>query len=129
MSDKKPRGRPFQKGNKISKGAPQLTSDERHTRQMNALEFMRIANKYLYCSVAELVDLAQDTSLPVIEGIVIKVLMLAGQSGDERKLEFVLNRIMGKPKEFVDVTSSDGSMSGQAKVVITLPENFRSKKS
>jgi hypothetical protein len=79
--------------------------------------------------VAELVELAQDTSLPVIEGIVIKVLMLAGQSGDERKLEFVLNRIMGKPKEFVDVTSSDGSMSGQAKVVITLPENFRSKKS
>lgn len=127
-SPKKPRGRPFQKGHKFSKGQHQITSDERQAREMNVLEFMRIANKYLYCSVEELLAVSKDTSIPVVEAIVVRVLLIAGQNGDERKLEFVLNRVLGKVADKIDHSNKDGTMSGAARVVITLPENGKAKK-
>jgi hypothetical protein len=91
-----PRGKPFEKGNQVNKGREKLTRDDKEARQMSTVEFARIANKYMHTPISELERLQNDKSLPAIEAIVIRILHKAGSVADQNRINWVLDRTMGK---------------------------------
>lgn len=121
-------GRNFEKGHQFNKGVEKITSDDKQARELSTLEFMRIANKYLNSNLTELKQSMVHPDTTALEIIVIKIMVKAAEHGDQNRLEFILNRVLGKVPDKIDYSSKDGTMSGQAKVVITLPDNDRSKK-
>ena len=95
----------FQKGHQINKGVEKLTRDDKDARKMNAVEFGRIANKYLYLPKTEIEKLEIDPQLPMIDLIVLRVLKMAGAKADQNRIEWVLQRTMGKvPDRIIDET-------------------------
>lgn len=125
---KKTGGRNFEPGNQVNKGMEKITSEDKQARELTTLEFMRVANQYIHSTVLELKQAMTHPDTKAIDIIVIKILVKAAEHGDQNRLEFILNRLLGKVPDKIDHSSKDGSMSGQTKVVITLPENHRGSK-
>jgi hypothetical protein len=100
------RGR-FQKGQSGNPGGrPKLPEDIRMARSLNATEFERIVTKYLYLPWSEIYKLKEDQSLPLMECAIISMLAKAIEDGDERKLGFLLDRVIGKVKERLEHSGS-----------------------
>lgn len=93
---------PFKPGeNGFIKTVPQ---DLRQARKLTKVEIEIILNKYLYLPIGDLMAATQDPMLPTIEALVVSVLIAAIKKGDHDKLNFVLDRLVGKVKENVDHT-------------------------
>lgn len=60
-------------------------------------------------SVSDLQRYAVDPDIPVIDAIMGKVLLKAIEHGDAHRLEFVLNRILGRVKDIVEETDENGN--------------------
>ena len=73
----------------------------------------------------KLAKVATNRKTPTIDLMIIKIITTAINKGDQTRLNFLLDRTIGKVKDNVDVTNSDGSMRGS--VVVTLPSNGREK--
>lgn len=100
MSRKKPHSGDFQPGeNGYTKTVPH---DLRQARKLTKVEIELIINKYLYLPVGELSAAAIDPMIPTIETIVISILISAIKKGDHDRLNFVLDRLVGKVKEDVE---------------------------
>ena len=70
---------------------------------MNQRQVELLLNRHMQKSVRELVAFAQDDNNEVQEVLVARILIEAIRSGDQNRFEFVLNRLLGKPKEVVEV--------------------------
>lgn len=101
---KKTGGRNFKAGNPGGPGRPALPGDVKAARALNKVEFTRIINKYLHCTPQDLNAALNDPSTPVIEGIVCKILIECGLKGDTIRLAFLIERILGKVKDEVEVS-------------------------
>lgn len=95
---------PFVKGNKCNPhGRPKLTDEERMARILNRIAFERICNQYLHLSKDELEDIVRRKETPVIELMVASVVIKAIKSGDQHRLNFLLDRLIGKVPERVEI--------------------------
>ena len=92
----------FQKGNKMAKGRPPVPDDVRGLKLMNQRDVELLLNTFMDKSADELVKFSQDLKNPVKEILVARILVEAIRKGDENRLEFVLNRLLGKPKEITE---------------------------
>lgn len=90
------------KGNKGGKGRLQMPDELRGCKLMNQREVELLLNRHMKKSVKELVKFAQDDKNEVQEVLVARILVEAIRSGDQNRFEFVLNRLLGKPKEVVE---------------------------
>lgn len=108
---KKTGGRDFQPGHKYGKGQPRLSPEIKAARKMNRIEFDRILNKYIYMTAPEINEVIRSKQIPILEMVVAKVLAKAFNDGDHRRIEFILDRIIGKaptdPLQFEDILSPD----------------------
>lgn len=97
-------GRPFPKGVSGNPGGKKpLPEDIKRARQLNQVELERILNKYLYMDRAEFQEWADKrTGMPVIECLVLQILARGTLEGDERKLEFMLRRLIGPVAEKIE---------------------------
>lgn len=69
--------------------------DIKESRSVNKIEFERVLNKYMYMSSPEIKASLKSTNLPMIELVVARILNKAFNEGDQRRLEFVINRLIG----------------------------------
>ena len=93
-----------------SKASPrkQLPRDIKAARKLNAIEFERIVNRVLFCSMGNFESLLDRTveenrENTVIEQMVLSLVRSAIEKGDHTKLEFILNRILGKVADRVQI--------------------------
>ena len=117
-------GKNFAKGNP---GRPKGTVVlPKKVKEMNRIEVEKLITKYMKMSRTGLAKVAKDLKTPTIDLMIIKIITTAINKGDYTRFSFLLDRTIGKVKESVDVTNSDGSMKGS--IVVTLPSNGREKK-
>jgi hypothetical protein len=111
-------GRNFKPGNKANPhGRPQVPPEVKEARKLNQSQMELIFNKLIHMTEVELKAHWTNPQTPKFEKIVCKILNEAEIRGDHYRLDFVLNRLIGKvtekvlhelPKPFV-VKKSDGS--------------------
>ncbi len=92
---------PGQSGN--PNGRPALPGDVREARKINAIEVTRRITKYLDSTKTDLETAALDPNTPALDLVIIKVIVEAGKTGDHTRLNFLMDRTIGKVTEKIDV--------------------------
>ncbi len=96
------RFKPGQSGN--PGGKAKLPEDIKEARSLNQIELERIINKYLYMDKDEVKASIQAPGTPMMELMVASIVAQAAQKGDHTRLEFVLQRMIGKVKDQIVLT-------------------------
>lgn len=91
--------KPGQSGN--PKGPPKLSPDVKAARKINRLEFERVATEMLNKTADEIKATAKDPQTRGLELIVSTILMKGIQNGDQFRLNFFLERLIGKVSDKV----------------------------
>ena len=78
-------------------GRPKLPPDIAKARSLNQLELERIVNKFLWLDRASIKAIADDPATPAMELMVAAIIGKAVVLGDEKRVEFILTRLLGKP--------------------------------
>lgn len=90
-------GRDIQKGQALpGAGRPPLPPDIKSARKLNRAEFEAIANKYLFMGIRDLRDAMANQDLPMLEMAICSLLVKAASLGDQKRLGFILDRLLGK---------------------------------
>jgi hypothetical protein len=102
---KKTGGRDFAKGvSGNPKGGPGLPKDVKEARKLTQGELERAVNRYLHLSRGELKAAIEAPGTPMIEIMIASIIAQAATKGDQMRLDFILNRIIGKVQDRVEVT-------------------------
>lgn len=96
--------KPGQSGN--PKGRPKLPEELKKAIRMNKQLFQELLVQYLTYPKAKLGELAKDPKTKSLDMIVIMVILNAIKKGDQSRLDFLMNRIIGKVKDEVHHTGS-----------------------
>lgn len=96
----KKRGRPKQ--DPILKDLKEVTSDS----------FKLVVCKYLYQPIGTLEQLFKSQDIPAMDKCVISILLRCIRSGDQFKLEFLLQRTIGKVKDQIDIHKFEQKING-----------------
>lgn len=88
---------------------------------MNKIIFQGLLLKYLNCSLDELKRFKASPDTKALDRIVIAVIINAISKGDEKRLGFLMDRIIGKVKDEVEFTGD----TGDKKIIV----NFTQPKS
>ena len=108
---KKTGGRDFKPGNPgRPKGTPSLP---KRIKEMNRAKIESLLRKYLSMTFEELGETAKDKKTSAIDLMIIKIITESIKKGDQTRLNFILDRMIGRVTDKLDVSSSDGSMSPQ----------------
>lgn len=122
--EKKVRGKPFAKGNS---GRPVGTTIiPKKVKELNRKDMEKVISKYLKKSVLQLNEIAKNPKTKSLDLMIIKIIVEAIKRGDYTRLNFLMDRTVGKVKESIEHSNPDGSMQG---TVVILPSNGREKES
>ncbi len=112
MANKK--GNPAPKGNQYAKGRT-LLEGQIATRRLTRAKLEEILHKYMHSTKDELaLKLKEPGDTPAIELMVISVMAKALQNGDTYRLEFLLNRLIGKVPDKIDFTDRTADSEREA---------------
>ncbi len=84
-------------------GSPGLPKDLKDARKLNQVEFERAVNKCLYLTPTKLQEHLVVEDTPVIEHLIGSVILRGIKEGSHAHLEFVLNRLVGKVQDRIEV--------------------------
>ncbi len=104
MKGKKTGGRNWklgQSGNPA--GRIKIPDDVKEARKFNAAEATRIITKYLYMNSSELELAITDPETPAMELMLAKIIKKSAEAGDHFRLNFLLDRTIGKVTEKINV--------------------------
>lgn len=80
-------------------GGLPIGQDLKEARKLTRLEFEKMINKYLFMSVNEIQDRIKHQEkygIPMIEALILSGLALAYKEGDIKRLDFFLDRTIGR---------------------------------
>ena len=95
--------KPGQSGN--PSGRPKTPEDIAKAKRLNQHELDRIINKYLWMDREAMQARLKDPSTPMMEIMVGSIVAQAAQKGDQQRLEFILQRVVGKVKDQIEVAA------------------------
>ena len=90
-------------------GRPRLPEDLREARALNKTEFERILNLGIHLTAEELKNRLEAKGTPTIELMVLKIIAAAVNRGDEKRLGFILDRLIGPVPKSVDLSANENS--------------------
>jgi hypothetical protein len=93
--------KPGQSGN--PNGRPQLSADERRIRKLTNDEIKEVGSLLLAGKESELAALVASDETPILKKWMANVALIGLKSGDERRMTALLDRIVGKVKEEIDI--------------------------
>ena len=93
-------------------------------RQLTAEEFAEIANLIIKGSIDELKAIAKDSKQTALRVMIASVAVKVIHKGDMGALDTLLNRLVGKVKERVEVTGANGA----PQVIAYIPDNGKAAK-
>lgn len=115
---KKHEFKPGKSGN--PSGRPKLPKDIVEARNMNRIELERLINKFINMPREELAAYAQKQGATAIEMMIASIVSKAILKGDNKRLDFLLNRLVGKVPENHNHTGLS-----VPQVLVTIPDNGR----
>jgi hypothetical protein len=121
---KKTGGRDFRKGESGNpKGRPPLPADLKGVRELSADHFRKLATFYLERPFEEVEKLRFDPEVPALHRLVISVIWHAVDDGCYSRLNFLLDRLVGKVKDQADLNVnvtglSDAELVAKAKAAL-----------
>ena len=111
MANKNP-SKKFEKGHKHSPGGRKgALPIPKLAKVFNRAKLEAVISKYIDMPMSELMGKVADQSIPSLDHMVIATIVSAVADCNFRAFDFILERMVGKVKDTVDMQSSDGSMS------------------
>lgn len=104
-------GRDFKPGHPYAGGRPPLPPEVKEARKLTAAELIRELTRRLRNNKGELEALIDNPETPMLTVIVCRVIKQAGDNGNIPSIELVLNRILGKVPDKVEIDGNDDSES------------------
>lgn len=106
---KKTGGRDWQKGmiQKAGPGRPAVSPQIKAIKQLNATKLAELLNEFINMDKEALIAKSKDPSTTVFELIICSILKNAYDKGDQQRINFILDRLVGKVKDQVE-HSGDG---------------------
>lgn len=99
-------GRPWKPGQSGNPGgAKPVPLDVKAARSLTIIEFTRIVNVLLYMTREEIQKVAADPKTPAMEVMIASILGKAITGADYMRANFLLDRIIGKAVDPIDVTT------------------------
>jgi hypothetical protein len=92
----------FEKGNPGGPGRPKKDPLVKKAAKMTRNEVEECLVRYLRHSVSELKELIKNDKLTTIEMLVARIIYQGIRTGDQQKLNFLLERIVGKVKDQIE---------------------------
>lgn len=89
-------------------GRPKLDLEIKEARKLNKQETVRILTDFWFYTKEQLNAKLQDPEATLGELAIGKILANAIAKGDPVRLNFILERIVGKVKEDIEITGKDG---------------------
>lgn len=93
---------PGQSGN--PSGRPKLPTDLKNAKKMDRIEIDRTLSSYLRKTKDELSEIARDPKATALQLFVLSIITKGITEGDQSRLNFLFDRIIGKVKEEIDVS-------------------------
>lgn len=87
---------PFQKGHKLGKGRMPAPDDVREARAITKTQMLDMFVKFMTMDINSLEDMLSNRSRPVVEHIIGRVALMAIKDGDQKRLDFFMDRLYGK---------------------------------
>lgn len=112
MSDtKKPKGfqkghKPvngFKKGNTLGKGRPPVDPELKAAKKLTKTRAEELFSLYMHKTAKELDAICKNSNTTVLEAMIARVAQQAIRDGDQRRLDFMLDRTVGKVKEVTEI--------------------------
>lgn len=94
----------FQIGWKGGPGRPLIPEDVKGCRALNQIELERLLNWLIHLPMEELKDLGKNPETPSMVCVVCAIILLAVKNGDPMRIDFILNRLLGRVKDRVEVS-------------------------
>lgn len=87
----------FKKGEMANPGVRNLpfSRDLIEVRKLTRREFQIAANKYLFMNSREIKSLMEGGTVPMLDMMIMSIMWKAVQEGDERRFNFLLDRLIG----------------------------------
>lgn len=94
----------FQKGNKAAKGIERTPAPEAKQIQLLTRAMVtQIMSQYVGASMADLRKVTVSPTATMLERIVCRILLVSEGKADPYRLEFILNRTIGRVKEEIEI--------------------------
>lgn len=99
----------FKKGNKAAKGLVrgETTPEQKEVTLLSREMVTRFISQYVGFSRADLTRRLKAPDTPMLECIIIQIILKSEKNADQWRLEFLLNRTVGKVKDELEVTNPD----------------------
>ena len=94
----------FQKGYKGGPGRPKKPDDVKAAAKLTRTNLEKKLNHFLAMDSDELSAILKDPKTPMLEVMVGRIVLMAAKNGDQTRLDFLLNRLLGKVKDNVEVS-------------------------
>ncbi len=118
--NKKKVGRPFTKGNKFGKGRPPLTKEEKEVMKLARHEVTKVISKYFGFNREEVREVMANPQTVMLDAMVLSVMSHALKKGDEKRLNWLLEQVVGKVKDKVEITGHNNTpFNNSIEVVFT----------
>ena len=96
----------FTKDNQpANKGRKRLPRDLAVANSLTKAKLEGLLNLHLWMTEKELNKVVKDAKTPMISKAIASIISKAIENGDDRRLTFILDRLIGKPKEEIDITA------------------------
>jgi hypothetical protein len=92
-------------------GGPKLSPDARKFKKLTLEEYVTLIHKVLKMNLEDMDKVLQDPKATCLEKYVVNIAKIGGTGGDTSRLSFLLERLIGKVTEKIDLSSKDRSMS------------------
>lgn len=101
---KKTGGADFQPGQSGNPGGrPAIPADIKEARKLTQIEFEKLVNKYIWLTQAGFGEAAEDQSISMFERMIGSIVQKACNEGDHQRLNFLLDRLIGKVTEKMEI--------------------------
>lgn len=118
----------LKKGDKINPLGPlPIGEDLKLARKLTRVEFERVANKYLYMNffdIQKAMNPENKMNIPVLDYMILSVMYHAIKEGDQKRLDFLLDRTIGQAVKRIQVTTEPEDMDKNAPVELSAEERI-----
>lgn len=104
MANYKKPANAFPVGNKLSNGRPKKDPLIKKAAKFTRTSIEALLTQFLYLNMDELNAVIEDAKRPTIDHFVAKILQIGIKTGDQQKLNFLLERIIGKVRDQIEHT-------------------------
>jgi len=88
-----------------NKGRKKLDPDIKAANALTKGTLEGLLNVHLWMNQKQLTKVVTDPKAPMINKTIASIICKAVEGGDDRRLTFILDRLIGKPKEEINITA------------------------